>query len=438
MCVFVFFAIMDVDDLSLSFENVNYVPVSGFDYDFSKPLIQLKSVTKPYQSPKNYLKGCKWSTDGSCFLTNSEDKVLRIYNLPNEIYSTPLDEIKCSADEQQSAISPVLEMKSNELIYDYAWFPMMNSLDPTTCFFLTTTRDNPIHLWDAYTGKIAAVYKSYNHLDEIVSAYSVCFSPDGEKIYAGFKKGIRVFNTRNPGRDCEERLTYVDGGGQHGIISCITVNPVRPEIYAAGSYSKQIGLYEEPTGEPICILEGQRGGLTHLMFSPDGTRLYSGARRDGEILCWDMRKLSTILFTMKRTVTTHQRVYFDISSDGNLLVSGSDDGMVIFWNTNQLDNKQNGYLEPIKKTEAHNESVNGVSLHPTLPLMVTSSGQRRLPETTESDDEDHHFVSSVNFDNSAKIWMIPIVSITEDDEVDNPEVTNDFKENESTDDIKNS
>ncbi|XP_053203934.1 LOW QUALITY PROTEIN: telomerase Cajal body protein 1-like [Panonychus citri] len=412
------------EDLSLSFDNVNYTPVPGFDFDYDKQLTLLKSVTSPYQSPTNYLKGCKWSPDGSCFLTNSEDKILRIFNLPHDIYSTPLDLIVGDdQQQQQSDMLPVLEMKTSELVYDYNWFPLMNSMDPSSCFFLTTSRDNPIHLWDAYTGQIVAVYSPYNHLDELISAYSVAFSPDGEKIYAGFKKGIRVFHVRSPGKVCEERLTH-GVGGQHGIISCITVNPVRRDIYAVGSYSKQIGLYEEPTGDPICILEGQRGGLTHLTFSPDGTKLFSGGRRDGEILCWDMRKLSSILFTLKRTVITHQRIYFDISSNGNCLVSGGDDGHVTFWNLDDKDEQStNGFLDPVKKFKAHNESVNGVSLHPSLPLMVTSSGQRRLPIATDSDDEDHHFISKPvdNCDNSIKIWMIPIIRNEEEIHHQNPD-----------------
>ena len=57
------------------------------------------------------------------------------------------------------------------------------------------------------------------------------------------------------------------------------MNPSNPNIYAAGSYSKSIALYEEPFGNQLCILVGQKGGVTHLMFSNDGTKLYSGSRK---------------------------------------------------------------------------------------------------------------------------------------------------------------
>jgi hypothetical protein len=44
------------------------------------------------------------------------------------------------------------------------------------------------------------------------------------------------------------------------------------------------GLYSEPEGTALCVLEGHRGGVTHLKFSPDGMVLYSGGRKDPEIL----------------------------------------------------------------------------------------------------------------------------------------------------------
>ena len=33
----------------------------------------------------NFLKGCKWSPDGTCILTNSDDSVLRIFDLNEDM-----------------------------------------------------------------------------------------------------------------------------------------------------------------------------------------------------------------------------------------------------------------------------------------------------------------------------------------------------------------
>ena len=72
----------------------------------------------------------------------------------------------------------------------------------------------------------------------------------------------------------------------------------------------------------LCVLRGHEGGLSHLMFSPDGLRLYTGARMDAEILCWDLREPGKVLFSIPRRVTTHQRIYFDLTAEGRYLISG--------------------------------------------------------------------------------------------------------------------
>ena len=70
-------------------------------------------------------------------------------------------------------------------------------------------------------------------------------------------------------------------------------------------------MYSEPDGMMTVMFQGQQGGVTHVAFSPDGTKLYSGGRKDPEILCWDLRNPGKILYTMMRQVATNQRIYFD-------------------------------------------------------------------------------------------------------------------------------
>lgn len=36
------------------------------------------------------------------------------------------------------------------------------------------------------------------------------------------------------------------------------------------------------------------GGVTHLKFAPDGRLLYSGSRKDDEIVCWDIRRTDEV------------------------------------------------------------------------------------------------------------------------------------------------
>lgn len=81
-------------------------------------------------------------------------------------------------------------MKEGESVYDYCWYPYMTASganmglscwivilfflapnvkrckldillgfsDPVSCVFATTTRDHPIHLWDATSGLVLVIY----------------------------------------------------------------------------------------------------------------------------------------------------------------------------------------------------------------------------------------------------------------------------------------
>ncbi|CAF4453424.1 unnamed protein product, partial [Adineta steineri] len=94
------------------------------------------------------------------------------------------------------------------------------------------------------------------------------------------------------------------------------------------------GIYGDMNGELIAVLHGHVGGITHIQFSPDGNQLYSGARKDGMILCWDMRNLGEILHTFQRHVGTNQRIYFDFDPSFTTLVTGNSNGHVLGWDIN--------------------------------------------------------------------------------------------------------
>jgi hypothetical protein len=156
-------------------------------------------------------------------------------------------------------------------------------------------------------------------------------------------------------RDCVLLSAYnkASGEGLPSIVSCLAANPDRQGMLAAGSYSGSTLLLDERGGGALCMLEGgHAGGVTHvralpfrsvscsccmwpqlcmhhgslylrlawtagtrnklckhgrcwgagarltpgpllqLCFSADGNFLYTGARRDSAIQCWDVRYAS--------------------------------------------------------------------------------------------------------------------------------------------------
>lgn len=394
----------------------------GLDFR-QNPQMLTGSWAEYTHSAENYLRGCKWAPDGSCIVSNSADNVLRVYNLPAELYSSQWDLL--------SEMSPVLKMAEGDTIYDYCWFPKMTSTDPDTCFIASSSRDNPVHIWDAFYGDLRASFRPYNHLDELTAAHSLCFSPDGSQLYCGFDKIVRVFHTDRPGRDCEQRPTMVKKRGQTGIISCIAFSQCH-SMYACGSYSRSVGLYSCDDGSLLALLPTRHhGGLTHLLFSPNGYHLYTGGRKDSEILCWDLRDPGQVLFSMQRNVNTNQRIYFDLDQSGRYLLSGDTDGVVSVWDTlTALPDGNEEILKPLLQFQAHTDCTNGISVHPFMPLMASSSGQRKFfwpsdSEDSTSDSEEGNVMPTNGDrpDNALVLWWAgPVASTNEIRQEEEPAV----------------
>jgi len=150
------------------------------DSDNKKTMSCQLLATSPAQKSGNFMKGCKWSPDGLCFLACSNDNVALLVN-------TPLQALKQMWSEPME-LSVCLSVHEPETVYDFCWWPQMSSQDPATCCFVTASKDQPMHLWDAFSGSLRASYIALNSVFEIQSAHSVCFSPDGQQILGGYRR----------------------------------------------------------------------------------------------------------------------------------------------------------------------------------------------------------------------------------------------------------
>ncbi len=333
-------------------------------------------------------------------------------------------------EEEEVEISSSLCINVGEMVYDAAWYPVMNSWAPETCCVVATTRDHPVRLFDAYTGKLRASYRSYDRVDAVVAPKSLAFAPGGGTIYCGLKDAVHVFDVSRPGRDYSAFSTAT--GGQPGIVSAIAFSP-NGRLYACGTFGGTVGLYDAGTGICFCVTSTS-SGVTHLKFGTEGDLLYVGGRGGGgasDILCFDVRALR-LLFELPRAARTNQRMYFDLDYSGKLLFTGDQMGNVVVYDTvsagltavaypssSSLGSGGSGggssssrgggasgrggkhcsgshgstcggtssccsggegvvTTEPLYTAQLHSDSCNGISLHPHLPVLATASGQRRF------------------------------------------------------------
>ncbi|XP_015119396.1 telomerase Cajal body protein 1 [Diachasma alloeum] len=355
----------------------------NLEYNWSIPPRLLCSATgeyEPNEKCENFTRGCLWSPDGTCLLVPADDFRLRVYELPRVLYSGQLPE------DPLPPLSPVFGIKEGGIVYDCSWYPLMNSWEPDTCCFISTSKETPVHLWDAFTGQLRATYRAYNQVDEVEAAISVQFSDQGQTVWTGFKGALRSFDTNRPGRQTEDIFLKHDFPNVTGIVSCIRENPMMPGLLAFGTYSKCIGLYRNG---PLCSFRAS-SGVTQVEFSPCGTKLYAALRRNDEFVCWDLRNPGIILYSLEgRRSNTNQRIQFSLSHDGSEIVSGGTDGFATVW---RIPEDGSSEIQPSRKIAVSKDCVNGVNMHKCLPILATSSGQRLC-------DED-----DVPRDNSVRLW----------------------------------
>lgn len=332
----------------------------------------------PAPASAGFFKGVQYSPDSTCLLSNSADNVVRLFE----------------AEAAGGLAAPVLQYPHGGTVYDAKWYPRMDSGAPATCCFATTSRAHPVHLWDAFSGALRASYRAVNALDELDSALSLGFSVGGDRLYAGVDRAMYVFEVSRPGAQTEVRRTCATRaakGGQRGILSCVSCHPDGAGRVAVGSYDGSIAIYSEQNGFHSASVPGfvQRAhprGVTQVQFSASGTLLYSGGRKDGQVLAWDLRRFEEPCARYGREVATHQRIAFDLDSADQLLLTGSTDGVALVYDI------ADGSLKA--KTQDLGSAVNGASFRPRLDdasrrKFAVSTGQRTvLPPPYDSDDSD--------------------------------------------------
>ncbi|KAI6668862.1 hypothetical protein NL676_007084 [Syzygium grande] len=69
------------------------------------------------QKPNNFLKGVKWSPDGTCLLSSSEDNTLRVFALPD--FGGDDGTNASSSDVDQDSFVANLVVTEGESVYDF-------------------------------------------------------------------------------------------------------------------------------------------------------------------------------------------------------------------------------------------------------------------------------------------------------------------------------
>lgn len=104
--------------------------VTYANYNFENTALELARAQWPNYGDQHYLKGCKWSPDGTCLLTAVRGGGMNVFELPSDLYSSE----SVLQSRPIVPLNPAVSVPEGGLIYDYVWYPGMNSGNPATCW----------------------------------------------------------------------------------------------------------------------------------------------------------------------------------------------------------------------------------------------------------------------------------------------------------------
>jgi WD40 repeat protein len=178
--------------------------------------------------------------------------------------------------------------------------------------------DGTIKVWDLEAGQDTGTLRGHTH-----AVYSLVLSPCSKRLFSGsWDNTIKVWDLETG----KETLTL--RGHTEGVLS-LALSPCGKQLWS-GSMDNTIKVWDLETGQDTLTLRGHTDFVNSLALSPGGKRLVSGAGElvigpnkgggGGEIKVWDLESGQEILTLRGYTAGVSSLV---LSPCGKRLFSGS-------------------------------------------------------------------------------------------------------------------
>ncbi|TWU79166.1 hypothetical protein ED733_008872 [Metarhizium rileyi] len=199
----------------------------------------------------------------------------------------------------------------------------------------------------------------------VSEVFCVRFSPDGTLIAVGIDCGVQIFRTDTRQMYCELKHALSEWGRSNLVRAVCFLG--QGNILAAGGDDGKVRLWDIHRRGVSQTLLGHEATVTCLERSKDSTLLMSGSE-DKSVRFWD----TSCGQETAKCVLAHCVVSLSLSPDAKMLAVGTLHGAML------LDGTTCGFIGKLGEEGAHDDAVHAVAFSPNGSRLATASSDKRV------------------------------------------------------------